>query len=502
MSVLLDVISVRNCTLIGALVGTCGMVASFLASSITTLIFSFSVCLGIGTGLSMAPGYILLNIYFKEKRPLATALANTGSSIGSIVMPMVTRTLLDKYYLSGALLLLGGVYAQILVVGALFTPPSDYQQRKSNVFPPQDSSAEEKKLAWKGIQLVQAREEPEALKEQQFGSQSRVTDGNLSPHCEKSNLEPRTKSMSMINKQLFPCRGHRLKASEWRGSWSERLSMETVIQAASLTNLHVDSLTRLDTVLQRKEPTSDNDLIANLLHASATQDHSQESDDVSSSASSRFLPDKICSVCDLGLYRSGVFWLLACYHFTGSIVCSLPSAYIPALAQEKGLTLTQGALLLTICGCLDIVSRLVPGILAQWGVLMPQKSVAISMMVLGVTFQLTYVMEGMAGMVVMSVMYGLFSGTFYSMLQIIILEFNDLSKFRQVFSFTQLALGASWVTGFLIVGNLRDFSESYVSSFQFMGACGLLASALLLLLLVVQKRQRPHATPSDNMNNV
>ncbi|KAL8625539.1 hypothetical protein ACOMHN_014628 [Nucella lapillus] len=290
-------VSVRRTILAGSLLAVAGFVGCFLSSQIVHLIFCFSVCLGVSMGLLIGPGFVLLNAYFKHKLPFATAMANTGGSIGSIVMPIATRMLLDYYFLSGAFLLLGAIFAQILVFGALLTPTEDYKP-------------------------------------------------------------------------------------------------------------------------------------AQVSHP----------------------------------------------------------AYIPALAQEKGLTTTQGALLLTISGGLDILSRLVPGILAQYNLVMPKTSVVVSLLVLGVLFQFTALAEDMVALTALSVVYGLFSGVFFSMLPLIILDFNT-THFRQVFGFTQLALGIGGFSGFSIVGYLKDTSGSYVTSFYFMGICGLLASLLLVLMSVLQRRE-------------
>ncbi|XP_076453441.1 monocarboxylate transporter 5-like [Babylonia areolata] len=534
MSGLLNVISVRRCTLIGGLVGTCGLVASFFVSSVTPLIFSFAVCLGVGMGLSMAPGYILLNTYFQNKLPLAAALANTGSSIGCIVMPMVTRMLLDQYFLSGTLLLLGGMFAQILVFGALLTPPQDYGRGKRGGSHPNPglSEAEMGTTEWPPVRAKESSKESE--RRVRPVSECRVTEDRDTKEFGWSTMEPLTQSLPTIHQRQSHPRYHQLQeatmttttTTTWRDLLRKRLTMgDTFLNAASMSNVasliafnntnvsakdfgFLDSLVnirgkgRLVASVQSEKDISSSSSNSSSNSRDTDGEWSSSSSESSDSSQRRWgwwrrrrssSLFKTCAggggVCDSGLWRSPLFWVLAAYHFAGSLVCSIPSSYLPALAQEKGLTLTQGALLLTVSGSLDVVSRLVPGILAQSHLVRPQVSVAVSMLVLGGVFQLTGVVEGLAGLMALSVMYGLFSGVFFSMLQIIILDLSGRDRFRQVFSFTQLSLGASGVCGFLIVGYLRDLNGSYLSSFHFMGTCGLLAAVLLMLMPSVQRRE-------------
>ncbi|XP_076454441.1 monocarboxylate transporter 5-like [Babylonia areolata] len=491
MTTIVEMTSVRALTLAGALTGVAGFVACSFASDVSHIIVIFSLCLGTAFGLTMGPGFNLMNAYFRRKLPVATAIVNTGGSIGSVVMPIATRMLLDEYFLSGAFLLLGGLFGQVLVFGSLLTPPQDYKPPQQTADrPPRGDTGWERFIQQQREIAKRARRERNA---QRTVSESAVVgvrknqDSTAFP-----GVTPLTQSLLAITDGKVHIRSDVLA----RGGQGRQGSWDAFVKAAGMGGPHSVSLTMLN---------FDHSLLltdVGMLRDSLCREVKvEEIESVrNSGVYSRNPPDESSSVCialcgklsrmfDPVLFRSALFWLLAVYHFLSGLACGLPATFLPALAQEKGLSTTQGALLLTISGALDIVSRLVPGLLAQSGLVRPQRSVLVSLLVLGATFQLAGLAEGMAALTALSVLYGLFSGVLFSMLPLVILDFTDLRRFSQVFGFTQLSLGMSGFIGFLVVGYLKDMSGSYVTAFHFMGACGFAAAVVLLVMPALQRRE-------------
>nr|KAG5691431.1 hypothetical protein BaRGS_016347 [Batillaria attramentaria] len=52
---------------------------------------------GFGFSFMYGPGFVLLGKYFKRHLTLATAIANTGVSVGGVVIPIVIRFILDEF---------------------------------------------------------------------------------------------------------------------------------------------------------------------------------------------------------------------------------------------------------------------------------------------------------------------------------------------------------------------------------------------------------------------
>ena len=305
----------------------------------------------------MCPGFVLLTLYFKEKLPLATATANTGGSIGGVVMPIAVRLLLDEYSLSGTFLLLAGVMAQVFVCASLLTPVSQYRPRSPR---PPPESAELRKPDVVQSQTLLARQR----------RQARLTRRTVSESAAECLAVTHVSDVTLVTQSLQTLNGRhggrRRPHSLSPGRSGENLNPLLVVSSVGGT-----SALSLATMTRDVHHTSPSQLpftqdLAN--GASKVTDTDDEDDDVSLQPTlCGAVREKLTTVFHPAVLRRPVFWALAAYHYLACMVCGLSTAYLPALAQEKGLTVTEGALLLTISGALDIVSRLLPGVLAQAG---------------------------------------------------------------------------------------------------------------------------------------
>ena len=80
---------------------------------------------GISMSLIYGPMFVVLGRYFNRRLALAQAIANTGVSVGALVMPMVIRVILDHYSFPSGLLMVGGMACHMFVCAFLFRPVSD-----------------------------------------------------------------------------------------------------------------------------------------------------------------------------------------------------------------------------------------------------------------------------------------------------------------------------------------------------------------------------------------
>lgn len=85
---------------------------------------------GIGSGMALGPTIILLNKYFDKRSGVANGIALSGSSLGSLSFPILSRYLIDTYGFGGTFIILTGLFLQNMVVGALLRPVDFYTKRK------------------------------------------------------------------------------------------------------------------------------------------------------------------------------------------------------------------------------------------------------------------------------------------------------------------------------------------------------------------------------------
>ena len=72
---------------------------------------------------------MMIGHYFSKRRSLANGLSLAGASLGQFVLPPILQFLLDTYTLNGTLLLIGGLYFNVIACGLLYRPTSFYTNR-------------------------------------------------------------------------------------------------------------------------------------------------------------------------------------------------------------------------------------------------------------------------------------------------------------------------------------------------------------------------------------
>lgn len=98
-----------------------------------------------------------------------------------------------------------------------------------------------------------------------------------------------------------------------------------------------------------------------------------------------------CSSCfhSNRLFRSATFWILCGFYMSASIGSAVPQTFLPALAEEKGLTKDDGAFLVSLLNILDIPAHLIPGAIVNFRLLRPTRMCVVPMLVVGLMSNLT-----------------------------------------------------------------------------------------------------------------
>ncbi|XP_072883506.1 monocarboxylate transporter 12-like isoform X3 [Hemitrygon akajei] len=116
--------STRVAVILGGILATLGLILSSFATCLEYLYLSLGVLTGCGYALAYSPSIAIVGKYFSNKKAMAYGLAMSGSGIGTFVLAPVVQLLIEEYSWRGALLILGGLVANICVCGALLRPLS------------------------------------------------------------------------------------------------------------------------------------------------------------------------------------------------------------------------------------------------------------------------------------------------------------------------------------------------------------------------------------------
>lgn len=98
----------RRVSLVGAAVLTLGLVGASFAPSLTVLYVTYSVCIGVGVGLTYVPSVGAVQPWFNHRRAFATGIAVSGIGASNLLVPPLAAWWIELYGWRGAYLVLAG----------------------------------------------------------------------------------------------------------------------------------------------------------------------------------------------------------------------------------------------------------------------------------------------------------------------------------------------------------------------------------------------------------
>ncbi|XP_073683401.1 monocarboxylate transporter 9a [Garra rufa] len=99
-----------------------GLMLSAFAPSVSFLIFSYGIVVGIGCGLAYAATLTITCQYFDKRRGLALGIVTTGSSVGGFIYATLQNELIELFGLEGCLLIIGALSLNLMVCAGPMRP--------------------------------------------------------------------------------------------------------------------------------------------------------------------------------------------------------------------------------------------------------------------------------------------------------------------------------------------------------------------------------------------
>ncbi|XP_041363217.1 uncharacterized protein LOC121378885 [Gigantopelta aegis] len=183
---------------------------------------------------------------------------------------------------------------------------------------------------------------------------------------------------------------------------------------------------------------------------------------------------------DFSVFKNPLFSMFACAAIF-NIQTQSQLTYVPALAIEHGISQSNAALLLTISGAMDLLSKLAFGWFADLGVIRKHHLQMMGLCINATSSLFVSLYSSFPLMVGYTVIQGIFSGVYRSLYVHVLIDFVGTENMGKAFGIIQLIHGLMVAVAHPVIGSLRDFTGSYSASFQYTAACGFVGSSILLL---------------------
>ncbi|GIY54348.1 uncharacterized protein CEXT_250471 [Caerostris extrusa] len=421
----------------------CGILGQKIWSSIITVLFGG--VFGVGYGFMNTVMPCILNAYFLDLRTLANGIANSGSCIGSIILPVIFEHFIFTYGLSGCFLLTGGIVLHIAIAGCLMRPPPWLQKNG------EDGTIVECGGLPKNPEL-----EMIAIDDSERNDSSTATPESLpcltpDEYCESGD--------STFSRTLH-------------GS-SQPIREETCLQ---------ESMRRTSKSYENPQP--EESFINRKLHQICLKCRCLPSicncEETSLSIVSSFVEVLTTPMFHITAITDVIFYFL--YHMYVVIIVDY--------ALDRGVLDTITKYILFAFSISDLVGRLCFTWITDRKMISRSRFVMMCMTLIGLTFFLFPLATGYWSLVAVSCLYGLLLGCTMVMFPILLVEFCGTELHTVSYGCMCFMNGFASFGRPLLIGYFRDHVGSYSKMFYVLGILSAFSSTLWLLEKPFERRSR------------
>ncbi|VDD90804.1 unnamed protein product [Enterobius vermicularis] len=434
-----------------------GCLASLRATSVKYLWVSVGCVMGCGAGFMYCPAIIIVTVYFEKKRAMATGIAVCGAGVGTLVFAPLAAKAITIWGWHGAFYLYTVVLILCALCGSTFRPLPFVKVED------QDKSIEEKKGELKAVKAdVNAG-----------GDVSHKVDWFL------SGLRSLSLCLTSVRVLL---------------SWS----LLDVFYTGSVTSLPRKNHEKFRSLTMLKEDNTALDGVADKnANGYVSQERNRMREIFRSLAGTFFV---VVDILDLTLLADPIFMLFAISNFLTSIGFNAPLMFIPAHAENMGVTPANAAYLLSAFGAFNTIGRVLFGIVSdrklptKFGKDVKRNRLwiyIVSLCICGMVTCFVFVYKSYMNLLVYAAIFGLTISSYVCLTSVLLVDLLGLDKLTSAFGILLLFQGLATFIGPYVSGKLADIMDkSYDLTFVFCGVCLLMSGAMLFAIYPLRKRQR------------
>jgi len=404
-----------------------------------------------GNAMTLSTSLTMVGMYFEKRRGFANTIAVAGGSAGGLVFAPLLTVLFQEYGYQG-LLVMAGIALNGCVSAALFRPPEFYTKPVSN--PSSEDESSTKLSLNKPLISYDENGDVKTSLESDVDDISQLKHNILkSPMILKTQLETkRIRSYSECQPEVTNDNRTDSPASIAKGNRRRTVSENRGI-APIVIQTHQLSL-RSESMYLSADCMGGSSL--NIPSVVYTYED-DVSEDIGESKASKLsilatAGKALANVFDLLLLKMPLFYLYEC---AAVLICPgvfLSTLFIAPLAKECDLTAGQVGMLVTVYSAVDLGSRILIALISDNMPIKRTTFVSMATLVIGVSAHFLRYFSSYTALMIYSVVLGLFSGPYFSLYAVIIVDLMTLEKLQSVLGFTSLFHGGAVGVMFYVVG--------------------------------------------------
>ncbi|XP_061171311.1 monocarboxylate transporter 9-like [Saccostrea echinata] len=434
----------RLMVICAAILGLGSNLGNAFAPQPSILFFTQSTLYALTSESAHLSAMLILGKYFEKRRGMAYAVANFGAGIGGLVLPQLVTYLFSEYGLRSTLIIIGGIHLHLFPIGLLMRPIERKTNKSQNINEIENH------------RLIKEEESPDRFskskkRKQQNGEhkmRDAVTASNDSLYKQEEKnenaitlLPPKSEEEQNVLSSNFMC------------SEDETVSISTGKSDFKNSKPNLENYS--------KQTENRKGLCLQFLF----------------------------KIFDFSLFRNGKFNLLMTSSLLIAAACTIPVAYIPPFAKDQKLQSDMIGYLVTFSSASDLVGRFLFIFIADNKIIQKHHMMAIAMVVHGIVCLMAVFCTSFVSLAVFSILEAALGGTYYSLINILLVEFIGLDSLNHGLAVNRMTRGISIAITSTLIGVLRDNTGSYVGGFYLMGICSIVGGAILLFKPFVSKSE-------------
>uniref|UniRef100_T1GDJ5 Major facilitator superfamily (MFS) profile domain-containing protein n=1 Tax=Megaselia scalaris TaxID=36166 RepID=T1GDJ5_MEGSC len=478
----------RPVTIAGTLLASTCIALSYFAQNILTLIFTIGIGAGFGFGLIYLPAIVSVTMYFEKYRSLATGIAVCGSGLGTFIFSPLSAYLIETYGWRGTMLIIGGITLNCIIFGATFKP----------------------------LQSGPAKLPENTLsRSHSVGQQINGTYSNESINSKVPSIDSTAAPNGIrtaVSHQNITEDGNKLKSRSASGT----MYRPDILYQGSLASIPDHATSRFDVrpkggygSLRRTNNGESQDFsdpidegFCQFYWPSETECEAETKKQckILGFSCSPETRDTFDEMMDFELFKDWVFIIFVVSNFCTSIGFNVPYVYLPSVAKDYKLSITESSTLLGIIGIANTVGRIILGYFSDKAYVNRLLVYNICLTVCGISTVLSVFCVDFMSLAVYSAFFGFTIGAYVGLTSVILVDLLGLDKLTNAFGLLLLFQGIASLAGPPLAGWISDQTGSYTPGFLLAGIMIIISGVILFLIPPLQKYYAKRNKVIENNN--